>query len=69
MARHVIKYTHKDGEELPQSEYWCGRLKNDFDWCFNNAQHVALAVGGSAQPCKSCIKSIIRELSKELGSK
>ena len=66
MSKHVIKYTHKDGEELRQEEYWCGRLRKSYQWRFTDAQHVALAVGGSAQPCKNCIKAIIKELNKEL---
>jgi len=67
MAKHVIKRTHnKVGEKLRQEVLWCGRLRNSWQWCFLDAQHVALAVGGSQQPCKSCIKAIIKELKKEL---
>jgi hypothetical protein len=54
------------GEKLKTPETWCGHVPKQFDWMFEDAQHVALAVGGSIQPCKNCIKSIIRQLSKEL---
>lgn len=65
--RHVIKYTHHDGEELPKPKYWCGReaLMKD-EWAFQGAQHVAVAAGGSIAPCKNCVKSIIKHLEIEL---
>lgn len=66
MSRHVIKCTHNDGKKLPAPVYWCGRVQKYREYCFADAGHVALAVGGSVQPCKSCIKAIIRELEKEL---
>ena len=67
MTRHVIKYEHGDnGEELANAELWCGRRSTGVRFEFQDAQHVALAVGGSIQPCKSCVKAIIKELSKEL---
>lgn len=66
MPKHVIKYTHKDGQQLPANEYWCGRKGKHYDWAFMDAQHLALAVGGSAQPCKQCVKSIIKTLEQEL---
>jgi len=65
MSRHVIKYTHKDGKQLGIPEVWCGR-KFNASWAFQDAQHVALSVGGSIAPCKNCIKAIIKELEKEL---
>ena len=63
--RHVIKHEYKDGEKLSAPTLWCGR-KADGSWCFTGASHVSLAVGGSVQPCKDCIKAIIKELEKEL---
>lgn len=66
MSKHVIKHTHNNGERLEKPTLWCGRKYNGFDWVFQDTHHVALAVEGSIQPCKSCIKSIIRELEKEL---
>ena len=65
MARHVIKYEYKDGEKLVEHVTWCGRASSD-KRVFQDAQHVALAVGGSVQPCKNCIKAIIKQLSEEL---
>lgn len=66
-ARHVIKNTHKDGKELQFPTLWCGNEKARTErWIFQDAQHVALAVGGSVQPCKKCIKAIIKQLSEEL---
>lgn len=66
MSKHVIKHTHEDGEELDVPTLWCGRKYNGFDWVFGDTHTVALAVGGSVQPCKNCIKAIIKELEKEL---
>ncbi len=66
MAKHVRKYEYSDGKKLKNPTLWCGRESNGFDYEFADAQHVALAVGGSVSPCKNCIKAIIRELEKEL---
>ena len=66
MSRHVIKFEYDDGKKLSVPILWCGRKSNGCDWYFQDAQHVALAVGGSIQPCKNCIKAIIKELEKEL---
>jgi hypothetical protein len=65
MSKHIIKYTHDDGKELLKPTLWCGR-ENKLGWLFQDAQHAALAVGGSVAPCKNCIKAIVKELSKEL---
>ena len=62
--RHVIKHTHDDGKELTTPITWCGA--KGVGWLFNNTHHVALSVGGSVQPCRSCIRAIITELQKEL---
>lgn len=64
--RHTIKQSHKDGVHMLEYEYWCGKTGDLMEWHFLDAQHVALAVGGSIAPCKKCIKAIIKELSKEL---
>lgn len=67
MSKHVVKFEYEDGKKLHSYELkmWCGRVgSNEFH--FLDAQHVALSVGGSIQPCKNCIKAIIKELSKEL---
>jgi len=63
--RHVAKYTHEDGVALEHPIAWCG-VTLGREWHFVGAQHVALAVGGSVQPCKECIKAIIDQLSKEI---
>lgn len=62
MARHVIKYTHRDGNELLVPEVWCGSKTTS--WRFVDAQHAALAKeqGSFIQPCKKCCKAIIRAL-------
>ncbi len=65
MPSHVIKYDHKDGVRLARPSTWCGRQTHS-SFAFLDAQHVALAVGGSIQPCKNCVKAIIKELEKEL---
>ncbi len=65
MPNHVIKLRHKDGKEITPV-LWCGREHVNLGWYFQDAQHVALSVGGSIAPCKGCIRAIINELSKEL---
>ena len=65
MIRHVIKYEYSDGIKLKNPEAWCGRLLGN-EFAFLNAQHVALAAGGSVRPCKNCIKKIIEALESEL---
>ena len=67
MERHVIKLKYEDGVELARPIVWCGHPKITYEeWLFQDAQHVALSVGGSVEPCANCIKSIITELQKEL---
>ena len=66
MSRHVIKYEYRDGEKLGRPVFWCGREMEYKQFAFTDAQHLALSVGGSVQPCKNCIKAIIKELEKEL---
>lgn len=66
MSTHVIKLEYKDGIKLQEPILWCGRKPKVFDFLFCDAQHVALAAGGSIQPCKNCIKAIIKTLESEL---
>ena len=66
MSKHVIKFTYDDGKKLSKPILWCGRESMGYEFEFQDAQHVALAVGGSIQPCKNCVKAIIKELEKEL---
>ena len=66
MARCTIKTQAVDGLQVLNSEAWCGRVINPFDWAYKDAQHLALSVGGSVQPCEHCIEAIIKELQKEL---
>lgn len=66
MVRHVIKYEYDEGARLKHPISWCGKELKGYDFKFSDAQHVALAAGGSIQPCKNCIKAIIRNLEKEL---
>jgi len=65
-ARHVIKYTHDNGIELPRPTAWCGHTIQRHEWHFQDAQHAALAAGGSVQPCKLCVQAIVNALSVEL---
>lgn len=58
MSKHVIKHTHKDGEELRTPTLWCGRKYYNYNPAFLGVEHVALAAEGSVQPCKNCIKAI-----------
>jgi len=67
--RHTVKQMFAEGDGLPRPEYHCGRVGavapfNDFH--FLDAGHLVRNVGGSIQPCKDCIRAIIRELNKEL---
>lgn len=66
IGRHVIKFTHDEGVKMDKHELWCGADYYCFDFHFIDAQHVALAAGGSIQPCKECIKEIIKVLESEL---
>lgn len=65
-VNHVIKFEYDDGEKLNTPVTWCGNAPKQFDWLFQDAQHVSLSVGGSIQPCKNCIRAIIKQLEKEL---
>jgi hypothetical protein len=66
MPKHTLKLEYNDGEKLPKPISWCGKEMNSFDWCFQDAQHLALSSQGSIVPCKNCIRAIIKELQKEL---
>lgn len=66
MSTHVIKYEYKDGIKLDSPISWCGAPISNMEFLFQDAQHVALNVGGSTKPCKDCIKAIINELNEEL---
>ncbi len=62
MARHIVKYTHRDGVALDKPEIWCG--SDSVGWYFVDAQHAALAKeqGSLIQPCKRCCAAIIKVL-------
>lgn len=65
MSVHTVKHDYKDGEKLTNPVSWCGKTLV-YEFHFLDTHHLALAVGGSHQPCKNCIKAIIKELEKEL---
>ena len=64
MSKHVIKYEYRDGERLARHdvETWCGRSPKFAEWLFQDAQHAILSIeqGSLNQPCKLCIKAIIK---------
>jgi len=66
MLHHVIKYEYRDGLKLPKPELWCGEKNPTSGWFFQDAQHAALSVNGSIQPCKNCIRAIINQLQEGL---
>ena len=66
MAAHVIKLEYDNGKKLNIPTLWCGNDNNGMSFCFMDAQHVALAAGGSIAPCQNCVKAIIKELQREL---
>jgi len=66
MSSHVIKYDYEDGKKLINPILWCGQKHKHYMRCFTDAGHLSLSVGGSIQPCKNCVKAIIKKLQKEL---
>jgi hypothetical protein len=66
MSRHAIKFEYEEGVKLDKPILWCKKKYNPHQFYFQDAQHLALSVGGSIQPCKNCIKAIIKTLSEEL---
>ena len=65
MRAHTIKFEYDNGVKLIKPILWCGEeARNEF--MFMDAQHTALSVDGSIEPCKECIKAIIKRLEKEL---
>lgn len=66
MAKHIIKYTHRDGVELKTPTTWCGAPGDGF--CFTGPGHAALSLeqGQLAFPCVACRKKIIEALSIDL---
>ena len=65
MSKHTVKRDHEDGAPITPV-FWCGRHPTAFEWYFQDTHHLALSIGGSQQPCKLCIKAIIKELNREL---
>ena len=58
----VIKYKYDDdGEKLPRhkQELWCSKKRTGFDWCFQDAQHAALADKPVCNSCRSNIKKAL----------
>ena len=66
MPRHTIKFEYENGVKLDKPILWCKKEFNHHQAYFQDAQYLALSVGGSIQPCKNCIKAIIKQLSEEL---
>lgn len=66
MTTHVIKHDHDNGKKLKKPILWCGKEGSNLEFYFVDTHHAALSVGGSIQPCKNCLKAIIKELEKEL---
>jgi hypothetical protein len=66
MSRHTIKFEYENGVKLDKPILWCKKEFNPHQFYFQDAQHLALSVGGSIQPCKNCTKAIIKQLSEEL---
>jgi len=66
MKKHVIKLEYENGKKLDKPILWCGIRSVPNTWYFLDAQHLALSVGGSLQPCKNCVMAIIKTLQKEL---
>lgn len=64
MSKHVIKYEYRDGKRLARHdvETWCGHIPKFAEWLFQDAQHAILSIeqGLLNQPCKQCIKAIIK---------
>lgn len=64
MSKHVIKYEYRDGKRLARHdvETWCGHSPKFAEWLFQDAQHAILSIeqGSLNQPCKRCIKVIIK---------
>lgn len=61
--RHVIKFDHQNGRELPKHEVvtWCGAQLQPFDWAFVDAQHALLCIEKNHWqiPCKDCLAAMI----------
>ena len=64
MTKHIIKYEYRDGVKLAKHEVetWCGYVPQFSDWLFQDAQHAILSIEQESriQPCKRCIKAIIK---------
>ena len=64
MTKHIIKYEYRDGVKLARHEIetWCGYAPQFSDWLFRDAQHAILGIEQESriQPCKRCIKAIIK---------
>ena len=64
MKRHIIKFEYENGVKLSAPVVWCGRPATYSQWLFQDAQHAALSVNGEIEPCRNCVKAIIKELEK-----
>ena len=62
----VKKYNSEKNGIVLSKTAWCGNELGSHAWAFSDAQHLALSVQGSVEPCRDCVKAIIKELEKEL---
>ncbi len=53
-------------DESAKNKSYCGIALTSFDWCFQNVDHALLTIEqeGSIAPCKDCLESIQRIISK-----
>ena len=70
MGKHIVKYDYRDGVKLAkhEGETWCGHQPQSADWLFQDAQHALLSIEqcSSVEPCKECLKAIVRVVQKEV---
>ena len=64
--RHVLKFDQVDGKQVLLA--WCGRKLAVWDWAFNDANHVLVALEESTSipPCRKCLRAMKRILDEEL---
>ncbi len=57
-------------KDLPRGRLkgWCGKVIEYYEWSFQDADHVLLALAGGTAitPCRKCLRRMLAVINKEL---
>lgn len=62
--KHIIKFPLENNKK----DSWCGAVISPTEWALEDAQHALLSIeqGSLVQPCKECLKAIVKVAQQEV---